>query len=147
MVNKQNNQGASLENKFAVPKLINNKELQFIIAIVSIISISIMVVFAITNTITPNWVAAILFIPLIILPFTSLIRKIIWTIPRFIILLISFWPLSIVYLIQKRNRQNKSIHQSFLYSFFPWFWSLVIEWGIIIFGSIIILLGLFITTK
>lgn len=137
----------SLEDKYAVPILIKNKSLQRLIVTSALLSLGIMILLAISSAVTPNWVASILLLPFVVLAFTGMVRKVIWSIPLSIILLLSFWPLAIVYLIQKNNQQNQNIKNSLLFSFFPWIWSLFAEWGIIVFGSLIILLGLFVSSK
>lgn len=95
---------------------------------------------ATTNAYTSGWIASILLTPLVLLAFTGLIRRVAWNIAPVLIFL-TFWPLGIVYIIQKISNPKSELRNNLLYWIIPFSWAFLTEWFLVVFGILIILLA------
>ncbi len=129
-----------LQQRASVRVLIHNKNLQIIIVLASIFSIFTMAYLATTNAYTSGWIASILLTPLVLLAFTGLIRRVAWNIAPVLIFL-TFWPLGIVYIIQKISNPKSELRNNLLYWIIPFSWAFLTEWFLVVFGILIILLA------
>lgn len=72
----------------------------------------------------PNKQAALFLIPMsisfVLLPFTGILRKILYAIPLPIILLVTFWPLFILWIIEKIRNPQADLKKHSIFSMWLW---------------------------
>lgn len=119
-----------LRNKFGPPIFIKNKSLQrfiYVLALLSIVTLTMSGFFVKT---IPNWIAGIIFIPIVFSVFTGVIRKIVWKYPTAFFFGDNVSSRAIF--IMKNNKPNELLRKSLG----PYILTigLVIEWFIVLIG-------------
>lgn len=99
----------------------------------------------------PNWLAAIIFIPMtismVLLPFTGWVRKIIYAIPTTILLLLVFWPLTVYYVIKKMSNPGVEVWKQGIVAWVPWILEVIADWMLVGVGAmmtVFFIVGIFI---
>lgn len=135
-----------METRACVPVLIQKNIWKWLIIIGCIVPPALMVLLSDKSGSMPNSVAIFFLVPmtisLILLPFTGLIRKLIYAIPLPIILLFVFWPLVIYWIYEKFQNPQADLRKLWIFSILLWVFDLFFGWMLIAISALVLFLSI-----